>query len=84
MDIAFRGLLGRSIVVYLDDVTVFSKKREEHIVHLRQIFDRCSRYGISLNPKKSIFCVTEGKLLGFVVSKYGMMIDPERAEVISK
>ena len=35
MDITFRSLLGRSVVVYLDDVTVFSKKREEHIVHLR-------------------------------------------------
>ena len=43
MDIAFRSLLGRFVVVYLDDVTVFSKKREEHIVHLRQIFDRCRR-----------------------------------------
>ena len=35
MDIAFRGLLGRFVVVYLDGVMVFSKKREEHIFHLR-------------------------------------------------
>lgn len=35
MDITLRGLMGRSIVVYLDDVTVFLKKREDHIVHLR-------------------------------------------------
>ena len=84
MDIAFRGLLGRFVVVYLDDVMVFSKKRKEHIIHLKQIFDRCRRYGISLNPKKSILCATEGKLLGFVVSKDGMMIDLEREEVICK
>ena len=37
-----------------------------------------------MNPKKSIFCVTKGKLLGFVVSKDGMMIDPEREEVTTK
>ena len=43
-----------------------------------------SKYGISLNPKKSIFCITEGKLLGFMVSKDGMIIDPERSEVIAK
>ena len=84
MDIAFRVLLGKFVVVYLDDVTLFSKKREEHIVHLKQILDRCHMYGISLNPKKSVLCVTEGKLLGFVVPKEGMMIDPERAEVIEK
>lgn len=84
MDIVFHGLLGRSIVVYLDVVIAFSKKREEHLVHLKQIFDRCRRCGISLNPKKSIFCATEGNLLGFIVSKDGMMIDHKRAEVISK
>ena len=39
MDITFSGLLGISVVVYLDDVIVFSKKREEHIVHLRHNFD---------------------------------------------
>ena len=35
MDIAFRGLIGRSAVVYLDDITIFSKRREEHAFHLR-------------------------------------------------
>ena len=39
MDIAFQSLLGESVVVYLDNITVFSKKRGECIVHLRQIFD---------------------------------------------
>ena len=39
MDIAFCGLLGKSVVVYLDNVIVFSKKRGEHIAHLKQILD---------------------------------------------
>jgi hypothetical protein len=37
-----------------------------------------------LNPKKSIFVVKQGKLLGFIVSSKGMIIDPERTQVISK
>ena len=41
MDIAFCGLIGRSVVVYLDDVTIFSKKREEHTFHLKQISECC-------------------------------------------
>ena len=41
MDIAFRGLIGHSVVVYLDDVTIFSKKREEHAFYLKQIFEHC-------------------------------------------
>ena len=37
-----------------------------------------------MNPKKSIFPITEGKLLGFIVSKYGMIIDPEISKAIAK
>jgi len=41
-------------------------------------------YGISLNPKKSIFAVTEGKLMGHILSKEGIVIDPERIETIMR
>jgi hypothetical protein len=50
MDIDFRGLIGDFIVVYLNDVIVFSKDRKYHINHLRWIFN------------KSIFAVDEGRL----------------------
>ena len=76
------GLIGQSVVVYLDDVTIFSNKREEYVFHLKHIFERCRKYGISLNPKKCVFIVTEGKLLGHVISKKGISIDPERIKVI--
>ena len=83
MDIAFRGLIGHSVVVYLDDVTVLSKKREDHVFHLKQFFYRCRKYSISLNPKKIIFAVLEGKMLGHIISKKGISIDPEIIESIS-
>ena len=41
MDIAFHGLIGHSAVVYLDDITIFSKKREEHAFNLKHIFECC-------------------------------------------
>ena len=41
MDIDLCGLIGCSVVVYLDDITTFSKKREEHAFHLKQIFECC-------------------------------------------
>ena len=67
MDATFRGLINHYAIVYLDDVTVFSKNSSDHISHLRKVLERCRKFGISLNPKKSIFAVTEGILLGFVV-----------------
>jgi hypothetical protein len=46
------------------------------------IFDRCRSLGISLNPKKSIMGVFQGKLLGHIVSEDGVKIDPERIKGI--
>jgi hypothetical protein len=82
MDIAFKGLINKSVVVYLDDITVYSKIRKEHIPHLKAIFERCRRYGISLNLKKCIFAMEEGNLLRFVISPEGITIDPGRVEAI--
>jgi hypothetical protein len=84
MDISFHGLLNQSVVVYLDDVTIFSKNKKDHLSHLRVVLERCCKYQISLNPKKLVFAVEQGKLLGFIVSKYGMIIDLERTQDIAK
>jgi hypothetical protein len=84
MDVAFHGLINQFVVLYLDDITIFSKNKGDHLAHLRSILQRCCKYGISLNPKKSVFAVEQGKLLRFIVSNEGMIIDPERTQVISK
>jgi hypothetical protein len=82
MDIAFIGGKGQFVVIYLDDITVFSRSNQEHCCHLRKVFLKCRRFGLSLNPKKSLFAMMEGKLLGHIVSTEGVRIDPSRVEAI--
>jgi hypothetical protein len=84
MDIAFVEELGKFIVIYLDDVTVFSQSNDEHLQHLRRVFEKCRKFGISLNPKKSLFRLEEGKLLGNIISKDGIKIDPSRIKATQK
>eukprot|EP00253_Pinus_taeda_P002984 PITA_02984 len=84
MDITFTNEKDVFLVVYLDDLIVFSNSDEEHIYHLNIVFQRCRKYGISLNPKKSLFTMDEGKLLGHIISKKGIRIDPARVEAIQK
>jgi hypothetical protein len=82
MDFVFRDLLQKIIEIYQDDLTVVSKDRKDHLSHLRIVFERYRKYGISLNPKKSVFGIDEGKLLGHVASPGGVSIDPERVQSI--
>jgi hypothetical protein len=67
-------------MVYLDDVKVCSNKRSGHAHHLKQIFERCRKHRISLNPKKSMLFVSEH--VGHVVSKHGFYVDPKRMKAI--
>jgi hypothetical protein len=82
MDIDFMGEKEIFIFIYLDDMIVFSNTNEDHIKHLKQTFVKCSKFGLSLNPKKSYFSISEGKLLGHIVSKEVVNIYLGRVEAI--
>jgi len=72
------------LVIYLDDLIVFSKSDQDHLHHLRIIFQKCVKFGISLNPKKRLFVMEEGKILGHIISKDGIHIDPTRVQAIQQ
>lgn len=84
MDVAFVELIDVIMVVYRDDLTTYSKKVEDHCNHLEIKFIKDLEYAISLNPKKCHFGVEEGKLLGHIVSKDGVIIDPTRVVAINE
>jgi hypothetical protein len=84
MDISFSKEKNKFIVIYLDDITIYSNSDSEHLQHLKQVFEKCRKFGKSLNPKKSNFVVKEGKLLGQIISRDGIRIDPNRVVAIQK
>ena len=68
----------------MDDMTLYSRSEREHLKQLENVFLKCKRYGISLNPRKSNFALEEGKLLGHIISKDVIKIDPARVIAIMK
>ena len=71
MDIPFAKEIHDFLVIYLDDLTVFSQSDQQHLDHLRRVFLKCRKYGISSNPKNSLFGLEEGKLLGHIYLQRG-------------
>jgi hypothetical protein len=69
MDRAFVEEKGKFIMIYLDDITLFYDSDEQHLEHLKKVFQKCKKFGISLDSKKSNFGMQEGKLLGNIISK---------------
>jgi hypothetical protein len=76
------GREDRFILIYLDDMNVFSNKYDDHMKNLRNTFVKCKKLVLSLNPKKSCFDMTEGNLMGHIFPKEGVKIDPKRVEEI--
>nr|KYP60924.1 Transposon Ty3-I Gag-Pol polyprotein [Cajanus cajan] len=67
MNLIFHDLIGKFVQVYIDDIIVGSKQKEDHLGHLRLSFERMRKHGLKMNPLKCAFGVTTGEFLGFVI-----------------
>ncbi|MCG8109893.1 MAG: hypothetical protein JAZ10_03920, partial [Candidatus Thiodiazotropha endolucinida] len=76
------GLQWYIVVLYLDDIIVFSKTFDGHIDHLKQVFARLTEAGLKLKAKKCIFFKHETSFLGHVVSKEGIKPDPAKINAV--
>ena len=83
MDSVLRGLYWKSVLVYLDDIILFSQTFAEHLEHLREVFHCLRQAGLKLKPSKCIFVRPEVPFLGHVVSAEGVQTDPKKTETIS-
>ncbi|KAL0543834.1 hypothetical protein IC582_018939 [Cucumis melo] len=78
----FHDMMHKEIEVYVDGMIAKSKTNEYHTITLQKLFDRLRKYQLKLNPSKCTFGVTLGKLLGFIVNKEGIKVDPDKVRVI--
>jgi hypothetical protein len=82
MQVTFLDQIGRNIEIYIDDLVVKSKEKEDLVPDLEQTFQNLRRYLIMLNPPKCIFGVEEAKILGFLVPHPGIEGNPKKIEAI--
>jgi len=67
--------------LFLDDFSVYSDI-DSHLLKLRLVFERCRKYGVSLNPEKCILYVPSGVILDFIVGKEGKFPDPKKIQAL--
>ena len=70
------------LLLYLDDILVFSKTIEEHLHRLDLVFSKLKSHGLKMKPSKCSFFNTSVKYLGHIVSADGVSTDPEKTETI--
>ena len=84
VDKIFKGMIGRSVEVYVDDIVVKSDSCGQHIKDLQEVFDALRRVNMRLNPEKCAFGVEGGKFLGFILTHRGIATNPDKCKAITE
>ena len=80
----FSGELFFGLLVYLDDLLIYSKTFDEHLEKIRLVLERLHSYGLKLNPGKCQFLKKSVVYLGHKVSESGIQVDPSKFEALRK
>ena len=82
MDTTLRPYLGKFVVVFLDDILVYSRSEEEHWEHLRKVFDLLRAHKLFAKESKCEFFKIEVQYLGHIISHESIMMDLSKGEAI--
>ncbi|OIR56055.1 MAG: uncharacterized protein A8A55_3199, partial [Amphiamblys sp. WSBS2006] len=84
MNQVLRPLLDKSVVVYLDDILVYSKDRETHREDVKQVLRRLEEHGLKINEKKCVWNKEKVNFLGYVIENGSIGVDPNKADAVEK
>jgi hypothetical protein len=82
--IILENQIERNVEAYIDDIVVKPKKCGDLLDFLKETFDNLCNYKMMVNPKKCVFGVSSGKLLGYIVSSRGIDVNPTKVKAIEK
>jgi hypothetical protein len=74
--------LDKFVVVFIDDILVYSKNKEEHAGHLHVVLQRLRKHRLYAKLSKCDFWLKEIKFLGHTISQAGIAIDPDKVQEV--
>ncbi|XP_074565168.1 uncharacterized protein LOC141821722 [Curcuma longa] len=82
MNHILRAFIGDFVVVYFDDILIYSKNLDEHLNHLQKVLLVLRNEKLYANLQKCSFCTSQIEFLGYIVSAKGIAVDEEKVKAI--
>ena len=83
MNKVFMEELDKFVIVFIDDILIYSKSAEEHEQHLRIVLERLRAHELYAKFSKCEFRLTKIAFLGHILSEEGVAVDPAKVEVVT-
>lgn len=84
MNLVLRPFIGKFIVVYFDDILIYSKFKDDHLIHLREVLTVLKENKLYINLKRCTFVTSRLVFLGYVVAAEGIHVDEEKVKAIQE
>ena len=82
MNHVLRHFIGKFMIVYFDDIFIYSLTRDDHLYHVRSVLEVLRQEKLFANRDKCTFCSNQVVFLGFVLSDKGVQVDDEKIKAI--
>ncbi len=82
MNDIFRNMLDRWVIVYIDDILIYSDTQEEHVRHVRSVLKQLLQHQLYVKAEKCEFYQTNTSFLSYVISQDGVSMDDKKVQAV--
>ena len=82
MNEIFKDMIDHGVVIYLDDILIYSSSEEDHIALTKKVLERLQEHQLALSPEKCKWHMSKVNFLGYIISENGIEMDQEKIRTV--
>ncbi|PRQ56667.1 putative nucleotidyltransferase, Ribonuclease H [Rosa chinensis] len=84
MNDVFKHVLRKFVLVFFDDILIYSSDLHSHLIHLEEVFQILQQHQLKVKMAKCSFCQSKVTYLGHVISGQGVSVDPDKVQCLNE
>ena len=82
MNDIFRDMIDMGVVIYLDDILIYSESEEDHVALVKRVLSRLQEHQLAIAPDKCEWHRSKVNFLGYIISEEGIEMDQAKIQTV--